>query len=94
MYIETLHGARIVHATLSYKSIWNYIYSNTLTPTHIDPSCSLHKAKKHILYWIGTAKTMVPKKVKTCGNRGRRVWTGPCLDNEEAAVVTQNLEVP
>ena len=30
--------------------------------THIDPSCSLHKATDHILYRIGTAKTMVPKK--------------------------------
>ena len=32
--------------------------------THIDASCSLHKATNHILYWIGTAiaKMMVPKK--------------------------------
>ena len=30
--------------------------------THFDPSCSLHKATTHILYWIGAAKTMVPPK--------------------------------
>ena len=30
--------------------------------THMDPSCGLHKATNHILYWIGTTKTMVPKK--------------------------------
>ena len=43
--------------------------------THIDPSCSLSKATNHILYWIGTAKTMVPKKTQKCGNTG-----SPCLD--------------
>ena len=40
---------------------------------HIDPSCSLHKTTNHVLYWIGTAKTMLPKK--SAGTRGRRVWT-------------------
>ena len=38
--------------------------------THIDPSCSLHTATNHILYWIGTATTMVPKKTRKCGNTG------------------------
>ena len=36
--------------------------------THIDPSCSLHKATNHILHWIGSAKTMVPKKGQKCGS--------------------------
>ena len=31
---------------------------------NIDPSCSLHKATDHLLYWIGTAKTEVPEKGK------------------------------
>ena len=44
--------------------------------THIDPFCSRHKATDNrILDWIGTAKTMVPKKTQKCGNRG-----SPCLD--------------
>ena len=50
---------------------------------HTDLSCSLHKATNHILYWIGSAKTMVPKKAQKCrntGTRGRRVWTSPCWD--------------
>ena len=34
--------------------------------TYIDHSCSLHKATNHILHWIGTAKTMVSKKVQKC----------------------------
>ena len=38
--------------------------------THIDPSCSLHKATNYILYWIGTSKMMVPKKIQKCGNTG------------------------
>ena len=50
----------------------------TATPTHCHtygPFLQLYKATKHILCWIGTAKTMVPKKTQKCGN------TGPsCLD--------------
>ena len=42
--------------------------------THMDPSCGLHKATNHILYWIGTAKPMVPKKGQKFGNTGL-----PCL---------------
>jgi hypothetical protein len=46
--------------------------------THIDPSSRLHKAKNHILYWIGTAKTMVQKKTpKSAETRDRHVWTIP-----------------
>ena len=43
--------------------------------THMDPSCGLHKATNHILYWIGTTKTMVPKKIEKGGKTG-----SPCLD--------------
>ena len=43
--------------------------------THIDPSCRAHEATNHILYHLGTAKTMVPKKTQKCGNVGL-----PCLD--------------
>ena len=43
--------------------------------THTDPFYGLHKARNHILYWIGIAKTMVPKKVNSCGNMGSL-----CLD--------------
>ena len=38
--------------------------------TPVDPSCGLHKATNHIVYWIGTAKTLVPKKTQKCGNTG------------------------
>ena len=38
--------------------------------TDIDPFCNLHKATNCMLYWIGTAKTMVQKY----GNTG-----SPCL---------------
>ena len=42
--------------------------------THDGPSCSLHKATNHILYWTGTPTMMVPKQAKRCGNTG-----SPCL---------------
>jgi hypothetical protein len=48
--------------------------------THIDPSCSLHQATNHILYWIGTATTMVPKnKTQKCGNTGSSCLDKPML---------------
>ena len=46
-----------------------------LFATHMDPSCSPHKATNHILYWIANPKTMVPKKTQKCGNT-----RSPCLD--------------
>ena len=46
--------------------------------THIDPSCSLHKATNRIPYWIRTAETMIPKRCTSAGKRGRRVWTIRC----------------
>ena len=65
--------------TPEHKSTWNDSYVNTLPPI-LTPSCSLHNAANHVLFWIGTAKAMVPKKTQKCGNRGRRVWTSPCED--------------
>ena len=47
--------------------------------THMDPSCGLHKATNHILYWIGTAKPMVPKKGQQCGNTGLPLVDKPVL---------------
>ena len=47
--------------TPEHKSTWDYRYTNTFD-THMDPSCSLHKATKSILYWSGTLKTVVQKK--------------------------------
>ena len=44
---------------------------------HVDPSCSLHKATNHILYWIGTAETIVPKKAQKCG---RKPDGGGCIE--------------
>ena len=54
--------------------------------THMDPSCGLRTAANHILYWIGTAKTMVPKKAQKCGNTG-----SPCLDKP---VLGQGVQQP
>ena len=47
---------------------------------HMDPSCSPHKVMNHILYRIGTAKTMVPKKTQKCGNTGSPYLDKPMVD--------------
>ena len=60
--------------TPEHKSTWNDSYVNTLPPI-LTPSCSLHNAANHILFWIGTAKAMVPKK-----NPKRQKQRSPCLD--------------
>ena len=49
--------------------------------THIDPSCSLHQATNHVLDWIGTAKTMVPKR-------------GPKVRKHRVAVLVQGGGLP
>ena len=59
--------------TPEHKSTWNYTYTNTLIPILALPAAS--QSYKPILYWIGTAKTMVPKKAQKCGN-----LESPCLD--------------
>ena len=50
--------------------------------TCVDPSCSLHKATNHILYWIGTAKMMVPKS-QECGNTGSHYLDRPVFGPED-----------
>ena len=60
--------------TPEHNSAWKYSYTNTLPPTLTLPA-ALHNATHHLLYWIGTAKPMVPKKAQKCGNTG-----SPCLD--------------
>ena len=42
---------------------------------YIDPSCSLHKATGHILYWIRATKKWFQKRPKSVENTGL-----PCLD--------------
>ena len=43
--------------------------------TYYDPSCSLHSPTNLSLHWIGTAKTMDPKKAEKCRNMEL-----PCFD--------------
>ena len=57
--------------------------------TRVDPSCSLHKATNRVLYWIGTAKTMVPKKTQKCQNT-----RSPCLDKPLLdAIIIHNASI-
>ena len=50
------------------------------------------KLQTIFLYWIGTAKIMVPKKAQKCGNRGRRVWISLCWDKRRG-VPFANIEL-
>ena len=43
--------------------------------THTEPFCSLHKAIKHLLYFIGTAPIMIRNQTQKCGNTASQ-----CLD--------------
>ena len=46
--------------------------------THTDPSCSLHNATDHLLYWIGNRKNDGSnKRPQSAETRGRRVWRSP-----------------
>ena len=62
----------------------------TPTPT-LWPSCSLHKATNHLLYWIRTAKATVPERAKKCGNTASPWSDMPVLSHNPTMAVTPGI---